>query len=115
MTIEPPRGLRANLLASIGASGTGEVTKDMYENPKLGKRTMSAVNVEQTGHKAETVWRQLLFSLCCFNAVIHERKKYGALGFNIPYEFTSSDLEVSCYTISCIIALETFVMIVYVM
>lgn len=40
-------------------------------------------------------WKRIIFSLCFFNAVINERKVYGTLGWNIPYKFNSSDLEVS--------------------
>jgi dynein heavy chain len=40
-------------------------------------------------------WKKLLFSLSFFNAVINERNNYGTLGWNIPYNFISSDLEVS--------------------
>ena len=43
-------------------------------------------------------WKKLLFGLCLFNSVIHERKKYGALGWNIAYEFNDSDLEVGFKT-----------------
>ena len=77
MTVESPRGLKANLLKTFGGSGAGIVTERMYEE-----------GVAQPG------WRTLLYGLCLFNAVIHERKKFGRLGYNIPYEFNDSDLEV---------------------
>jgi hypothetical protein len=40
-------------------------------------------------------WRRLVFNLAFFHAVIHERKKFGALGWNLSYEFNQSDLEVA--------------------
>jgi len=78
MTVEPPQGLKANLLRSFGGGGSGAITQKLYE--------------ESCADHPE--WRTLLFGLCFFNAVIHERKKYGRLGWNIPYEFSDSDLEV---------------------
>jgi dynein heavy chain len=36
-----------------------------------------------------------LFSLAFFHAVILERRKYGAIGWNIPYEWMNSDFETS--------------------
>ncbi|KAK2149323.1 hypothetical protein LSH36_455g05009 [Paralvinella palmiformis] len=79
MTVEPPRGIKANLLRSFGTSSSGSMTEKSYEEICLGK----------------PVWKTLFFNLCFFNAIIHERKKYGRLGWNIPYEFNDSDLEVS--------------------
>ena len=77
MTIESPRGLKANLLKTFGSSGAGIVAEKVYEE-----------GVKKAG------WKTLLYGLCLFNAVIHERKKFGRLGYNIPYEFNDSDLEV---------------------
>jgi len=79
MTVEPPRGIKANLLRSFGTSSSGSMTEKSYEEICLGK----------------PVWKTLFFNLCFFNAIIHERKKYGRLGWNIPYEFNDSDLEVT--------------------
>ncbi|CAH2255707.1 dynein heavy chain 14, axonemal [Pelobates cultripes] len=78
MAVEPPQGLKGKLLQTFDASGSGVVTEDVFEKGADGQS-----------------WKKLLFSLCFFNAVINERRKYGSLGWNIPYQFTSSDLEVS--------------------
>nr|KAI8735296.1 dynein heavy chain 6; axonemal-like [Biomphalaria glabrata] len=78
MTVEAPQGLKANLLRTFGSSGAGVVSENMYDKGST-----------------KLAWRPLLFGLCLFNSVIHERKKYGTLGWNIPYEFNDSDLEVS--------------------
>jgi dynein heavy chain len=32
MTVEPPQGLKANMLRAFGSSGTGVVTEKMYED-----------------------------------------------------------------------------------
>lgn len=41
----------------------------------------------------ETDWRKIVFGICLFHAVILERKRFGPLGWNIPYEFNDSDRE----------------------
>ncbi|KAM3930843.1 dynein axonemal heavy chain 14 [Leptodactylus fuscus] len=78
MAVEPPMGLKGQLLQTFDSSGSGLITEKIFE--------------KEDGRPA---WKRLLFSLCLFNAVINERRKYGALGWNIPYDFTLSDLEVS--------------------
>jgi dynein heavy chain len=72
MTIEPPKGIKANLLRSFAAFDDDFIKSCSKTEP----------------------WKKLLFSLTFFHAVLQERRKFGALGWNIPYEFTDSDLAI---------------------
>uniref|UniRef100_A0A8C3K7K0 Dynein axonemal heavy chain 1 n=1 Tax=Calidris pygmaea TaxID=425635 RepID=A0A8C3K7K0_9CHAR len=80
MTIEPPRGVKANLLKSYVNFS------DDFLN--------SCAKV--------TEFKSLLLSLCFFHGTMLERRKFGPLGFNIPYEFTDGDLRI------CVSQLQMF-------
>jgi|TARA_B110001469_G_scaffold127089_1_gene146635 dynein heavy chain len=74
ITTEPPKGLKAGV-----------------------SRTFSTIVNQDFLEKVEPYekWRALVFSLCFLHSVIQERRKFGPLGFCIPYSFNNSDLEAS--------------------
>ncbi|CAN0221029.1 unnamed protein product [Ectocarpus sp. 6 AP-2014] len=73
MTNEPPKGLKANL-------------KSAYYKLDNNKLSVTA---------SPTVYKKLLFALCFFHASVQERRKFGPLGWNVPYEFNDTDLDIS--------------------
>lgn len=77
MTVEPPQGVKANLMRA-------------YRN-----QVIDFTDFLQSDHPKAPNFKLLIFSLSLFHAILLERRKFGPLGFNIPYEFTDGDLKIS--------------------
>eukprot|EP00741_Cyanophora_paradoxa_P017811 tig00021017_g17202.t1 len=56
------------------------------------KRSYLWVNQDMLDTVSRPEWRQMLYTTCFLHSVVQERRKFGPLGWNIPYEFNQSDL-----------------------
>jgi dynein heavy chain len=76
MTMEPAKGIRLNVKGSFVA------------DPLANEDFFAACKKPQK-------WKKLAYALCFFHALMQERRAFGPLGWNIPYEFTMGDMTIS--------------------
>ena len=77
MTNEPAKGIRLNIKGTFLADPVGN--EEFF-----------------TSCAKPAKWYKLCYALAFFHAVIQERRSFGPLGWNIPYEFTAGDFSISC-------------------
>ena len=71
VTTEPPKGLQAGLSRTFNTV----INQDFLEKVEPYEK-----------------WRAIVYSICFMHSVVQERRKFGPLGFCIPYEYNNSDL-----------------------
>lgn len=74
VTTEPPKGIQAGLNKTFMT----EINPDFLEKVEPFDK-----------------WRAMVFTICFLHSIVQERRKFGALGFCIPYEFNFADLGAS--------------------
>jgi len=74
VTTEPPKGLQAGIARTFSTM----INQDFLEKVEPYEK-----------------WRAMVFMMCFMHSIVQERRKFGPLGFCIPYEFNNSDLEAS--------------------
>lgn len=72
MVTEPPNGLKLNMRA-----------------------TYFKIPLETLMSCPHPAFRSLVYVLTFFHAVVQERRKYGKIGWNVPYDFNESDFQVN--------------------
>ncbi|NWI39538.1 DYH9 protein, partial [Picathartes gymnocephalus] len=83
-----PQGILENSIKITSEAPTG-----IHANLHKALDNFSQDTLEMCSQEKE--FRSILFALCYFHAVVAERRKFGAQGWNRPYPFSSGDLTIS--------------------
>lgn len=96
VTNEPPTGLQQNLIRCYNSE---PLCDPNFYNGTLclmcANQILKYIWSLSDCPGKEAIFARLLFGISFFHAVAQERKKFGALGWNIPYGFNDTDFQIS--------------------
>jgi dynein heavy chain, axonemal len=95
MTLEAPKGLKANMRNTYNTDPVSDTAFFASCSSNTTTTNSSTDDTASTSVDRGVQFRRLLYGLCFFHAVAQERRLYGAIGWNIAYEFNESDLSIS--------------------
>ena len=70
-----------------------KITNEAPAGIKAGlKRSYHWVSQDMLDAIARSEWRQILYVMCFCHSIVQERRKFGPIGWAIPYEYNQGDL-----------------------
>ena len=94
ITSEPTTRFPIGLL-QMSIKITNEAPVGLKAGMKRSYQWLTQDTLDTIGVFLAKEWRTLLYTMCFAHSIVQERRKFGPIGWSIPYEFNQGDLSAS--------------------